>query len=158
MTGSRKLIGTAAAVTAAAVVGSIGTDPRSVWYRTLSKPKWQPPGQVFGPVWTVLYALIALAAARTLQRTDDDAARTRYTIAFGVNLLLNVAWSWLFFSAKRPRLALAEILALELSTIDLALRSARRDKTAGALLFPYAGWVAFAAALNAAIVHRNPGA
>ena len=70
--------------------------------------------------------------------------------------MLNAGWNWLFFTARRPRWALAEILLLEASTLDLTRRAAKADTPAAAMLVPYAGWVAFATALNAAIARRNP--
>ncbi len=154
----RALPATGAALVATAVVGGLGTDVRSAWYSRLVKPSWQPPGWVFGPAWTTLYSLIAVASARTLDRIDDPSERRRYQVSLAVNLVLNIGWTWIFFTAKRPRLALAEILLLEASTIDLLRRSARHDPTSGVLLAPYAAWVAFATALTAAIASRNPGA
>lgn len=154
----RTLGWTAAALTGTALVGGLGTDVSSRWYARLDKPGWQPPGWVFGPAWTTLYSLIAIASARTLNRIEDPDERRRHRIALGVNLALNIGWSWIFFTAKRPRLALAEMLALEVSTIDLIRRSAKHDATSAALLTPYAGWNAFATALTVAIVARNPDA
>ncbi len=155
--GRRHLLRTAPAVAATAVLGGIGTDVSSPWYRSLDKPSWQPPGAVFGPAWTTLYALTAAASARALDRMDDADERRRYAWALGVNLGLNTAWSWLFFTVKRPRLALVEMLLLEASTVDLLRRTGRVDRTGAALLVPYAGWNAFATALTASIVRRNPG-
>jgi tryptophan-rich sensory protein len=153
---SRHLLGTCAAVATTAGVGILGTDVTSRWYRTLDKPAWQPPGSAFGPAWTTLYGLMAVAAARTLDQLEDPGERRELATAFGVNLALNASWNWLFFKARRPRWALAEILVLEASTLDLTRRAAKADATAAAMLVPYAGWVAFAAALNAAIARRNP--
>lgn len=84
-------------------------------------------------------------------------SRRRYARALGVNLGLNVAWSWLFFSAKRPRLPLAEMVLLEASTIDLIRRTGPVDRAGGIMLSPYAAWTGFATALTASIVRRNPG-
>jgi len=154
---SRQLVGTSAAVLATAVVGGLGTDVRSRWYRNLDKPDWQPPGAAFGPAWTTLYGLMAVASARTLDRIEEPGQRRAFATAFGVNLALNAGWNWLFFKARRPRWALTEILVLEASTLDLTRRAARTDAPAAAMLVPYAGWVAFATALNAAIARRNPG-
>jgi tryptophan-rich sensory protein len=154
---SPRLARTSAAVVATAVVGGLGTDVSSRWYRNLDKPAWQPPGAAFGPAWTTLYGLMAVASARTLDRLEEPGERRRFATAFGVNLALNAGWNWLFFKARRPRLALAEILVLEASTLDLTRRAARTDSPAARMLVPYAGWVAFATALNAAIARRNPG-
>lgn len=152
----RHLPRTSAAVLATAMIGSLGTDVRSHWYRNLDKPAWQPPGAAFGPAWTTLYGLMSLASARALDRTKDPKERRAFAIVFGTNLALNASWNWLFFKARQLRWALAEILLLEASTIDLTRRAGRADPIAATMLAPYAGWVAFATALNAAIARRNP--
>ncbi len=149
------LLGTAAAVTATALVGIAGTDVDSRWYRRLRKPPWQPPGPAFGLVWTPLYGLIAVGSARALERADPR-QRRGLTAALAANLVLNAGWNWLFFTARRPRLALAEVVLLEASCLDLVRRAHRVDPVAGRLLVPYAVWVGFATALTAAIVRRNP--
>ena len=148
---------TAAAVFATAVAGVLGTDVNSNWYAGLDKPRWQPPGRVFGPAWSTLYALIAVGSARALDRAEPEERRT-YATALGVNLVLNTGWTWVFFAAKRPRWALAEVLLLEASTLDLVRRTRRLDPTGAALVAPYAGWVGFASALTASIARRNPPA
>jgi tryptophan-rich sensory protein len=145
---------TAAAVTATAVAGGLGTDVRSQWYADLEKPSWQPPGWAFGPAWTTLYALIAVSGARVLDRADARERRA-YTRALGVNLALNTAWSWVFFTAKKPRWALAESVLLEASTLDLVRRARRIDPASAAMLAPYAGWVGFATALTGTIARDN---
>jgi len=155
---SPTLARTSAAVTATAVIGGLGTKVTSRWYRDLDKPRWQPPGAAFGPAWTTLYVLIAVASARTLDRLETPQQRRAFATALGGNLVLNTGWSWLFFTARRPRWALAEILLMEASTLDLTRRAAKADAPAGTMLLPYAGWVAFATCLNAAIVRRNPQA
>ena len=155
MKASPRLVRTSAAVAATAAIGGLGTDVTSRWYRDLDKPAWQPPGAAFGPVWTTLYVLMALASARTLDRLEPG-ERPAFATAFGANLVLNAGWNWLFFKARRPGWALTQILLLEASTLDLTRRAAKADRSAAAMLLPYAGWVAFAAALNAAIARRNP--
>jgi tryptophan-rich sensory protein len=154
MPAKRTLARTAAAVTVTAVVGGLGTDVRSRWYLTLDKPAWQPPGWAFGPAWTTLYGLIAIGSARALDHASPAERRT-LSRALGTNLVLNASWNWLFFRARRPDLALAEVLVLEASSLDLARRAGRADTSAGRLLWPYAAWVAFATALNASIARRN---
>ena len=148
------LLRTGAAVAATAVIGGLGTDVRSGWYRRLDKPAWQPPGWAFGPAWTTLYGLIAIGSARALDHASPAERRT-LSRALGTNLVLNAGWNWLFFKARRPDLALAEVLVLEASSLDLARRAGRADPAAGRLFWPYAGWVAFATALNASIARRN---
>lgn len=157
-TSKKTLLRTALAVTAAATVGGLSTDPGSAWYTRLRKPSWQPPPQAFSLVWTPLYAAIAYASARALSGGDDDGSRPALRRALAANLALNAAWPPLFFRVRNPRLALAEILALNVSNALLTRRFLRRDRTAGLLLLPYAGWTVFATALNAAIARRNPRA
>ena len=157
MSRRRHLTVTAAAVAATAVAGGLGTDVRSRWYDRLEKPPWQPPGWVFGPAWTTLYALIAVGSSRALDRAGPGERRA-YATALATNLALNTAWSWVFFTARKPRWALAEVLVLEASTLDLVRRTRKLDPAAAALLTPYAGWVGFASALTASIARRNPSA
>jgi translocator protein len=158
MTLPPRLARTSAAVVATAVIGGLGTDVTSRWYRRLDKPAWQPPGAAFGPAWTTLYGLIAVASARALDRMEEPVQRREFATALAGNLVLNAGWNWLFFKARRPRWALAEIVLMEASTLDLTRRAARADPRAAKMLVPYAGWVAFATLLNAAIARRNPQA
>ncbi|GAA1736122.1 TspO/MBR family protein [Luedemannella helvata] len=152
------LVKTAAAVTATAAVGAVITSSStsSGWYRRLRKPSWQPPSAAFPLVWTPLYALIAVAGARALDRAEG-AERTAFTRDYALNLALNAGWTALFFGARRPAAALAEITALNASNILLVRRAGRTDRLAGAALVPYAGWTLFATALNGAIVGLNRG-
>jgi tryptophan-rich sensory protein len=150
----RHLPATVAAVTATAVVGGLGADVRSRWYADLDRPAWEPPGWAFPVAWTTLYGLIAVASGRVLDRAPAK-ERKAFARALGVNLTLNTGWTWLFFTAKQPRWALAEILVLQASTLDLARRAQHVDPVAHDLLAPYAGWVGFATALNASIARRN---
>lgn len=152
---SRYLPRTGLAVAACAALGGLATDPRSSWYRRLRKPRWQPPAATFGVVWPVLYALIAYAGARALAAAPDG-ERARLARALAVNLSLNAAWTPLFFRAHAPRLALADLAALGVSTADLLRRLGRADRAAALALVPYAAWTGFATALNTAIAVRNP--
>lgn len=151
----RMLARTVPSVAAAAVVGGLGTRPRSPWFRALDKPPWNPPDAVFGPVWTVLYGLIAVGTARAMDRATAE-ERRGIERALWLNLGLNAGWCWLFFTAEKPRLALAEIVVLEASTLDLLRRLNAVDPTAHHLVAPYAAWNGFATALNASIAARNP--
>ena len=146
---------TPAAVTATAVLGGIGTATGTRWYRRLDKPPWQPPGWAFGPAWTVLYVLLAVAGGRALT-VGGERARRRYLRAYLANLALNTGWTWIFFRARRPAAATAEAVLLAASTADLARRSWAVDRRAGAALVPYTVWTSFAAALTAAVARRNP--
>ena len=145
---------TGSAVAATAVVGGIGAATGTQWYRELDKPAWQPPGAVFGPVWTVLYAALAVACGRVLGRTDG-AVRRGYGRAFTGNLVLNAGWTWAFFRRQRPGQAVGVALALDASTASLIRAVGRHDRAAGAALVPYLAWTLFATALTEAIWFRN---
>jgi benzodiazapine receptor len=151
---SRVRLLAAAGPVAAAVIGGLSTDPDSRWFRSLEKPSWYPPPQAFGIVWTALYAGTAWAAGEVL---DQAAPRRRrsFTRAYAVNLVLNTAWTPLFFRAHQPWLATAESAVLTASTTDLVRRAAATSGPAAVVLAPYAGWTAFATALTAAIARRN---
>ncbi|MBG0822816.1 tryptophan-rich sensory protein [Planomonospora sp. ID91781] len=151
----RTLARTLLAVSAAAAVGSLATKPASLWYRRLRKPSWQPPSQAFGLVWTPLYGLIAVGAARVLDRREGT-DRTAFAARLAANLVLNAGWSLAFFRGRSPKLALAEITALNASNADLIRQAWATDRAAGAVLLPYGAWTLFATALNTAIVRLNP--
>lgn len=144
-----------AAVVATAVVGSRGTRPDSSWFRSLDKPSWYPPREVFPVAWTALYASIAWAGTRALSRAPrGDAAA--YAGALGTNLALNAAWPWSFFAAERTGSGLATILALDVSNVCLVRRTARIDRAAALALLPYVAWTGFATALTEEIWVRDP--
>jgi len=128
-----------------ATATSVGT-----WYPTLAKPPFNPPDCAFAPVWTVLYGLIAIAGWR-IWRLPPAPPRTRALAAFGVQLALNLLWSFLFFGLRAIGVALAEILCLLGAIAVTALLFWRLDRPAGALFLPYLLWVAFATALNASL-------
>jgi tryptophan-rich sensory protein len=125
----------------------------STWYRTLSRPDWTPPDWLFGPVWTVLYLSMAVAAWMVWRRGTP--AATAALSAFAVQLAFNVAWSALFFGLRSPAAAMVDIVLLWLAiaaTIDCFLRV---SVPAGLIMLPYLAWVTFAAALNFAIWRMN---
>jgi translocator protein len=125
-------------------------DSQGDWYRALQKPPWTPPGWLFGPVWTALYIMMGLALWRVVRAGEWGAVAM-----FGVQLALNLSWSLVFFKAKRPDWALANILALLVALMATTRQFYRVDKVAGQLLLPYLAWVTYAATLNAEIVRRN---
>lgn len=145
---------TAAGVTAAATAGSLATTPKSDWYQSLDKPRWQPPPTAFPAVWTPLYALIAVAGARAIDRLHGT-DRRQFRRAYAANLALNAAWTAIFFRARQPKLALLEILALDAANVALLRRAWHADRAAALALLPYVAWTGFATVLNAAIVSRN---
>jgi benzodiazapine receptor len=125
------------------------------WYDALRKPQFQPPKSVFGPVWTVLYAAMGVAAWRVWRRAGWGGARGALTL-FLAQLALNVAWSWLFFAWRRPDLASVEIVVLWLAILATLLAFRRVDRPAAWLLAPYLAWVTFATALTIALWRLNP--
>ena len=141
-------------VIAVAGLGGLVTDI-GPWYRTLKQPSWQPPDAAFGPAWSVIYLLTATAAVRVWLRTHTSGERARWLAALAANGAFNVFWSWLFFKARRPDWALAEVLLLWLSIVLLIILARRHDLIAALLLVPYLLWVAFAASLNHAVVRLN---
>jgi translocator protein len=149
------LVKTSLAVGATAAAGAVATNPTSDWYRGLDKPPWQPPPAAFPAVWTPLYALLAFAGARALDRTTGS-QRARFARAYGTNLALNAGWTALFFRARSPGAALVEIAALNASNVALLRRAWRADRLAGAAVLPYVAWTGFATALTASIAARNP--
>jgi tryptophan-rich sensory protein len=119
------------------------------WYPTLNKPPFNPPAWVFGPVWSVLYAMMAVAAWRVWRKQNPG--RGSALGWFGVQLALNVLWSVLFFGARQPGWAFAEIALLWAAILATLLRFHRLDRVAGWLLAPYLAWVSFASILNLAV-------
>jgi benzodiazapine receptor len=125
------------------------------WYTTLEKPFFNPPNWIFGPVWTLLYILMGYAAGRVWSSTATDGFKRSALTAYVVQLLLNAAWSILFFTLQAPLVALVEMLLLW-ATILWCLRWFKQvDGVAWKLLVPYLMWVSFAAVLNGAIVLLN---
>ena len=134
---------------AAGGIGARLTDTAvKTWFRTLQRPPLAPPDWVFGPVWTTLYLMMAVAAWLVWRRRHTFDVRIALTL-FAVQLVLNVAWSGLFFYLQNPAAALVDIVALEATLIATAIAFRRVDGKAAALLLPYVAWVAFATYLNA---------
>jgi tryptophan-rich sensory protein len=148
-----------AAFGAAILVAALGRSATRLdrWYFALTVPSWKPPDWLFGPAWTLLYTLAALAAIDGWSRSEGfPALRKRMLVGFGVNALLGILWSVLFFDFRRPDWALAEVGVFWVSVLALILVMARPAPRASWLLAPYLAWVTFAAALNLAIVNLNP--
>jgi len=144
-----------AACSAAVAVGSVGTAAGlKEWYRGIAKPSWTPPNAVFGPVWTALYLMMAVAAWRVWAREGFTKARLPLAVFF-VHLAVNAAWTVFFFGMRSPGLALADILVLWVLIVLLIALFWRHSRLASLLLVPYFLWVSFATALNAAIFWMN---
>ncbi len=144
-----------AAVALVAFTGSMFTpaaDP--AWYAGLRKPSFNPPNWVFGPVWTVLYILIAVSAWLVWRRAGWTEGR-RALLWWFAQLVLNVAWPPIFFGAHLLGLALVIIIGLLVAIVGTILAFRRHHALAAALLAPYLAWVAFATLLNASIWRLN---
>ncbi len=154
----RTLVRTGSAALAAAVLGGAAGGMDSAWYRALEKPAFQPPPLAFPLVWTPLYIDLAVSSAVVVDGADAAGEEPAvFSRALGSNLVLNAAWTWLFFRLRAPRTATVECAVLAVSSADLVRRAARVDRRAGLALVPYAAWTAFATVLSAAIARRNPG-
>jgi translocator protein len=124
------------------------------WYQTLNMPSWNPPSWLFGPVWTVLYVMMAVAA--WLVWKDGGWTSNRRALgAFCVQWVFNLLWTPIFFGAHRPGLAFMDIVLLWLSLAATVVLFWRARRLAGALLIPYLAWVTFAAVLNFTIWRMN---
>lgn len=125
------------------------------WYVTLNKPCWNPPKWLFGPVWTTLYIMMAVAAW-LVWRKNGLAEAWLPLLLFAVQLFLNAAWSALFFGMRNPAIAFADIVLLWIAILATIIAFGRVSNPAALLLFPYLAWVSFATALNWSIWRLNP--
>jgi len=144
-------------VTACLVAGGIGSLFTSssvyTWYPQLRKPEWNPPSWIFGPVWTVLYLTMAISAWLVWRNAGPGAKFA--LILFAIQLLLNIAWSWVFFRLHAIGPAFGEILLLWMMIIATAVAFFPISFLAAWLLIPYIAWVAFASYLNFRIWQMN---
>jgi len=153
---TRNVVGLAGWLAVSLAAGWIGSMwMPGAWYDGLAKPSFNPPDWIFAPVWTVLYVLMGLAAWRVWKRSGFRVAGPALAL-FVFQLGLNSLWSYLFFGAHRPGVALQEILLLEAAIVVTMLRFRRVDGIAARLLVPYLLWVGFAAVLNLRIWQLNP--
>jgi benzodiazapine receptor len=139
---------------AASAVGAVASIQAKSFYSQLAQPAWAPPPSLFGPVWTVLYALMAIAAW-LVWRSGGFCNRTALWFFLG-QLILNALWSWLFFAWQFGALAFAGIAFLWILIVATLVSFWRLRPLAGALLIPYLLWVSFAAALNYSLWQLNP--
>ena len=149
------LIGFLALCFAVSIAGAVVTASSvGTWYTTLHKPAFNPPNWIFAPVWTVLFVMMAVAAWQVWRQRGWRNAKAAMLL-FLVQLVLNFAWTYLFFGQRAIGVALVEIVIL-LAAILATMRAFwMRDRVAGLLMIPYAGWVSFATLLNAAIWQLN---
>ena len=137
----------------AAGVGSLATSPKiEHWYASFAKPSWTPPDWIFGPVWSILYLSMAVAAWLVWRQCGSVSIPLA---TFAIQLILNAAWSWLFFGLQNPGIAFIEILFLWTVIAATIMMFWQKSVLAGLLLVPYLCWVAFACFLNFAIWRMN---
>lgn len=140
------------AVVAVSVLGGLATAAAIPdWYATLAKPSWTPPNWVFGPAWTTLYVLMAVAAWLVWRRRRMVEVRGAL-IAWWAQLALNLLWTLIFFGLRQPLWGLVEIVALWIAIAITIVLFHRVRPLAALLLVPYIAWVSYAASLNAGIV------
>lgn len=136
-------------------VGAAASVSAPSFYAELVQPSWAPPPWLFGPVWTILYVLMGLAAWLAWHKGPSPSVRRALSL-FGGQLVLNALWTWIFFAWRLGLLALIEINLLWLLILATTVLFWRIRPLAGALLLPYIAWVSFATALNAALWLANP--
>ncbi len=158
LTKQRRMVGLAAWLVVsfiAAAIGSAASIQAAPFYIQLLRPDWAPPPAIFGPVWTVLYVLMGIAAWLVWSVGGFRAAKSALTL-FLVQLALNALWSWLFFGWHQGALAFADIVLLWALIAATLISFWRIRPLAGALLVPYLLWVSFASALNYSVWQLNP--
>jgi translocator protein len=149
------LAGWLAASFIAGGLGAIASANAGVFYGRLVQPSWSPPAWLFGPVWSVLYVLIAVAAWLVWRRHGFGGASTALRL-FGIQLLANALWTWLFFAWHLGAVALVEIVVLWLLIAATIRAFWSLHRLAALLLLPYLAWVSFAAALTLSLWRQNP--
>lgn len=148
------LIGWLLAAFAAGAVGALASVDAASFYAQLAKPSWAPPASVFGPVWSVLYALMGIAAWLVWRSPGRNGVALGL---FGAQLAANALWSWMFFAWHRGALAAVEILVLLALIVATGAAFWRANRLAALLLAPYLLWVAFASVLTWTLWRNNPG-
>lgn len=149
------LLGWLIASYATSAIGAFATLTARSFYGTLDQPDWAPPSWLFGPVWTGLYTLMAIAAWLVWRSGGWRENKTALTV-FVTQLLFNSLWSWLFFAWNLGAIAFVEIVVLWALILTTIMMFRKTNKIAAALLIPYILWVSFAALLNLALWQMNP--
>lgn len=142
-------------VFAAAAAGGLASASAGSFFMELDRPLWAPPAWLFGPAWTVLYLLMGVASWLVWRKGGFSDARLALTL-YGVQLVLNGLWTWLFFVMRSGSLAFIEIIILWILILATLIAFWRKNKLAGLMLVPYLIWVAYASALTFSLWQRNP--
>ena len=148
------IVSVAVPVAVGALSGLFTVTGEGSWYRTINKPSWNPPGWIFGPVWTTLYILMGIAFYQVWRLPESKAGRTAILL-FGIQLILNFFWSFIFFNQHQIGWALVEIIAMWIMILLTIFVFAKVNTVAAWLLVPYISWVSFAAILNYTIWRLN---
>lgn len=138
-----------------AVVGALASVNAGEFYAQLTQPSWAPPAWLFGPVWSTLYILMAIAAWRVWRINGFWAVRM-VLVLYVLQLIVNALWSWLFFVGQDGALAMLDVVVLWLLLLVVLVRFWRIDMGAGILLLPYFAWVSFATLLTYTMWQLNP--
>lgn len=136
-------------------VGGALLTPIDDWYRTLRKPRWNPPNWAFGPAWTIILGLWAWSGVLAWNGAETTCERATVLALFGINAACHLAWSPLFFKLRRPDWAAIDVIFLWLSLLALLVGVRPLSVLASWLIVPYFAWVSFAACLNFVIVRLN---
>jgi len=151
-----KLIASIFICQGAGIIGALFTMPTiRTWYETLNKPEFRPPNAVFGPVWTALFLLMGISLFLVWHKGLESQGIKIALLVFLAQLILNIAWSVLFFGMRSPGLAFFEIIVLWAAIILTMVLFKRVSSVSAILLIPYMLWVGFAAVLNFAIWRLN---
>lgn len=142
-------------VTIGYLSGMVTRDSITTWYPTLRKPVFNPPNWIFGPVWSVLYVMMGIAAGIIWTSNFEEKIVKKALGFFAIQLALNALWSYLFFGLHNPLLAFIEIIILWLLIFETYNQFRKIDKVASYLLLPYLAWVGFATVLNFSIWWLN---
>lgn len=137
------------------ISGFLTMTDMNIWFDTLNKPSWNPPSDLFGPVWTALYLLMGVSLWLVWKSPVPYEAKKKPELIFIIQLLLNFCWSFLFFKCHSPSLAFADIILMLIAILLTIISFSKVSRLAAVLLIPYIGWVSFAAILNYTIWIMN---
>lgn len=143
------------ATVATAALGGLASADAAAFYGALAKPVWAPSAGLFGPVWTALYTMMAVAAILLIRRAGPDGARRGLRLYYG-QLALNALWSWLFFRWRLGGAAFLDVVLLVALVTAMMIRFHEESAGAALLLLPYLAWITFAAGLTFAVWRMNP--
>ncbi len=152
---TRLIISIAIPVVAGSLSGFFTVTGDGSWYQTIQKPSWNPPGWVFGPVWTSLYVMMGISLYLVWKSNAEQSLKKKAIIIFAIQLALNFFWSYIFFTLQSPGWAMVEIITMWLFILLTIFAFAKISKVAAWLLVPYISWVSFASILTYTIWQMN---